>query len=175
MSCAKLAALVEHPVLLPSVVLAWTLRNGKFSLKEIVNMQEAQPVMHNRLQDKCNKFHLPETSTIPIGLHGDGVPFQKSIHKHSTIEVLSWNLLFETKSKIVLFSGLPKEMYCKCGCSGRHTLDAVLEVLVWDLNMLLGGIRSTIRHDGHAWLPTDAERQQHSGKLLGVLCNPHGC
>ena len=163
----KLAALVEHPVLLPSEIIAWMLCNGKFSLKEIVNMQEAQPVMHNRLQDKCKKFHLPETSKIPIGLHGDGVPFQKSTHKHSTIEVLSWNLLFETKSKRVLFSCLPKDMYCKCGCSGRHTLDALLEVLVWDLNMLLGGISATIRHDGHAWLPTDAERQQHSGKPLG--------
>ena len=78
----KLAALVEHPVLLPSEILAWMLCNGKFSLKEIVNMQEAQPVMHNRLQDKCKKFHLPETSTIPIGLHGDGVPFQK-IHSQA--------------------------------------------------------------------------------------------
>ena len=141
--------------------------NGKLSLKEIVSMQKAQPVMHNRLQDKCKKFHLPETSTIPVGLQGDGVPFQKSTHKHSTIEVRSWNLLFEINSKRVLFSCLPKDMYCKCGCSGRHTLDALSEVLVWDLNMILGGISATIRHDGHAWLPTDAERQQHSGKPLG--------
>ena len=157
----KVVVLVEHPVLLPSEVLACMLLNGKISLKEIVNMQEAQPVMYTRFQDKCKKFHLPETKTIPIGLHGDGVPFQKSTHKQSTNEVLSWNLLFEAKSKRVLFSCLPKDMYCKCRCSRRHTLDALLEVLVWDLNMLLGGIIATVRQDGHAWLPTDAQRDNN--------------
>ena len=84
----KVVALVEHPVLLPSEVIAWMLCNGKFRLKEIVNMQEAQPVMHNRLQDKCKKFHLPETNTTP---HGIALRLcaisKKTTHKHSTIEV----------------------------------------------------------------------------------------
>ena len=102
----KLAALVEHPVLLPSEIIAWMLCNGKFSLKEIVNMQEAQPVRHNRLQDKCKQFHLPETSTIPMGLHGDGVPFSK-IHSqalHNCGSQLELAVLDQEQKSVVLLS-----------------------------------------------------------------------
>ena len=40
--------------------------NGKFSWKDIVNMQEAQPVMHNRLQDKCNNSTCQRPVQSPL-------------------------------------------------------------------------------------------------------------
>ena len=40
---------------------------------------------------------------------------------------------------ITYVSTLPKQYYCKCGCSGRHTLNTLLNVLKWDLGNLFKG------------------------------------
>lgn len=42
---------------------------------------------------------------------------------------------------------LGKEFFCACGCHGRHTFDAILEVLVYTLNALANNLWPDKRHD----------------------------
>ena len=95
------------------------------------------------------------------------VASQKSTHKHSTIEVYKWNMLFERGNKRFMFSCLPKDFYCNCGRGGRHTLDAILEVFVWDLTMLFGGCRAASRHDNESWGSEDYLRSKDAGQTYG--------
>ena len=44
-----------------------------------------------------------------------------------------------------------QEYFCTCGCSGRHTFDAIVEVLVWSFNLLFEGKWPLERHDGRAF------------------------
>ena len=40
-----------------------------------------------------------------------------------------------------------QEFFCHCGCSGRHTFDAILEVFVWSLSVCFEGKWPSQRHD----------------------------
>jgi len=80
---------------------------------------------------------------VPIGIHGDGVPFQKK----SSLELISWNLCCIEGSERNLFGSIEKQDLCDCGCYGRHTLDAMLEIFVWSTQALLTGQFPNKRHD----------------------------
>ena len=46
------------------------------------------------------------------------------------------------------YSFLLEEYFCACGCSGRHTFDAIMEVFVWSVNTCFDGKWPLYRHDG---------------------------
>ena len=77
----------------------------------------------------CNDFKLDYDACICLGFHGDGVPYTKSL-KSASIEVFNWNLLNEFDSERHLFATVPKDITCDCGCHGRDTFDAVLDILL---------------------------------------------
>ena len=41
-----------------------------------------------------------------------------------------------------------EEFFCACGCSGRHTFDAIMQVFVWSVNVCFDAIWPWLRHDG---------------------------
>lgn len=41
----------------------------------------------------------------------------------------------------------PEEYFCTCGCHGRHTFDAIMNVFVWSINLLFHGLWPSARHD----------------------------
>ena len=83
---------------------------------------------------------------------------------------MSWNLLNLVSSARVLFCCLEKKFFCKCGCAGRHTYNALLEVFAWNCMCFMLGEHPGERHDGKAWLPSDAKRSKiPMGKSFGFL------
>jgi hypothetical protein len=77
-------------------------------------------------------------------------------------------MLLERDSKRFMFSCLPKEVFCNCGCGGRHTVDSILEAFVWDLSMLFGGCRTAARHEKVQWGDQDYLRSKKAGQRDGV-------
>ena len=113
---------VEHIVLLPSEIILWLWGTNKVTLPEITNLsQRTHVTLSNTLVQTCQRHCLPPAYTSALGFHGDGVPFQKSTHSHASLEVLSWNMLFEKKSKGLCFSTLPNNTTAIVGVmAGTH-------------------------------------------------------
>ena len=130
------------------------------------------PEYHAVFAGACNKLGLDPATTIPIGLHGDGVPFTK----HDSVELLSYNFLGEPMGDRIPFSGISKMYTCKCGCLGRHTFDDMLEVFVWSLRALLCGTHPAVGPRNEPL--TDAALLKVSGAKLqcppALLCQVRG-
>jgi hypothetical protein len=109
--------------------------------------KENYPDQHRSLIEQCTKLALDPSNTIALGVHGDGVPFQKK----DSIEVVSWNLLARPTANRIPFTAIAKEHMCKCGCKGLCTWTAVLKVFTWSLLMCFVGAVSTLGPDGAPW------------------------
>ena len=110
------------------------------SLNDKYLAERMAPEYRSVFETACGKLGLDPSSTIPIGLHGDGVPFTKK----DSVELLSYNFLGEPMGDRIPFSGISKMYCCKCGCLGRHTFDDMLEVFAWSLRALLCGVHPSI-------------------------------
>ena len=129
--------MVEIPVLLPSELLANMVKKDPHLVKSLASqpLDTAGPLLNKYARE----FRKNVTRMLAIGFFGDGAPSQK----RKTIECLSWNLLHKDNFwKRFLFACIDKEYVCDCGCSGRHTIDALLEVFQWDMmNLKDGGLK----------------------------------
>ncbi len=67
----------------------------------------------------------------------------------------------------ILFGALPKEVHCRCGCHGRHTLDAISGVFAWSMQALAAGVFPRQRHDETPWEAKDSWRQGYEGRNFG--------
>jgi hypothetical protein len=156
---------VEHPVLLPHEMMEYIIQTGTATVEELADVdprKDQNLQTHKRVF--CATHGVPARTCIPIGFHGDGVPFQKSTHKNSSTEVYSWNFLCDRDGKRYLFANIHKEFLCKCGCAGRCTMEALFAVFVWSMQILLGGHHPQERHDG---APLDPARAKQVGRKLG--------
>ena len=156
---------VQHPTLLPHELLAYMIANGKATVEELSDLStRTDQTLDAKKKALCAKYGIDDHRCIAMGFHGDGVPFQKSTHKHSCTEVLSWNLLCDRDGKRYMFCNINKDFLCCCGCAGRCTLDALLDVYVWSMNVLLEGKHPCQRHDGG---DLDGVRNANKSKPLG--------
>ena len=94
--------------------------------------------------------------------------------------MLLWNCL-STDGKRVRhwMCVVPKSLYCDCGCKGRCTIDAMLQLLVWCLRCLFMGRYPNRRHDGADWLRSDKSRAKmgargHSFGFHAILMQIRG-
>ena len=55
--------------------------------------------------------HIPSGKSVPVGIHGDGVPHQKS----KTVEVFTWILPTMPRTERHLFCLVEKQYLCGCG------------------------------------------------------------
>ena len=156
---------VEIPFLLPHQVLASV--GDRWNL---LGLNEATaPQIWNQFATQCGKLDLDPSCTVPLGLHGDGVPFTK---KHS-LELLSWNILGDATGDRVPFTGISKAYVCKCGCLGRHTWDSILEIFAWSMRAATMGVHPSLG-------PGGIELQGFSKSLAGktmpkaLLCQVRG-
>ena len=108
---------------------------------------------------------MDPSSVTPIGFHGGSVPHQKK----GTIEVISWNPCGYPEYERTLFCMLDKSFLCKCGCKGRHSIDAALSVFCWSMGCLARGQYPTARHDGSVWASGDSSRKSVLGPLPRAL------
>ena len=97
---------------------------------------------------------------IPLGIHGDGVPFAAKMR--DSLECISFNILTEAHGVRLLFTTFPKSR-----SAGKETLDALFKVLAWSMRHLMLGTFPTVREDVLDWTKKDVARATWSGKHLG--------
>ena len=165
-------SVARFPFLLPHEVLFHLFQNHGSTLVDELDFPEESGFAKHKA-NWIKSFNLPpDAIVVPVGIHGDGVPHQK----RKTVEVMSWNICSMPWAERYLFSLVEHVDVCDCGCFGRHTLDAILEVFVWNTRVLMTGEFPKRRHDGSPWLPSDKARAQRSGKLgfFGALLQCRG-
>ena len=114
-------------------------------------------------------YNLPNESTRALGMHGAGVPYQKSTHNNATVEVITWSLLLERDTQRLMFTALHNDFYFDCACGGLRTWFALLEGSTCESLNLLKGCHDVIIHDGHPWYSkANAHKVMVAGKTLGL-------
>ena len=114
----------------------------------------------------------PGTGHVPLGIHGDGVPFRGVFRKQSldfiTINLPSSSLLPNLR---IPFTVLNTKFH-----AGYQTKEAILKILLWSLDALKEGKYPSKRHDGTAWLASDRSRATLAGSGLqkALLCEIRG-
>ena len=148
-----------YPFLLPHEVLAHLASSPSWATP--VATPGETPSLYNWVRKMCRPLGLSPSQTIPVGLHGDGVPFSKT----DTLEQLSWSFPALPGSPRILFSAVSKK-HC---ADARSTLEAMLSVFVWSMKVCLAGTWPSLRHDGQAFDERqDKHRAANAGKPLGI-------
>ena len=91
----------------------------------------------------CKTFSTDPSSTLPIGLHGDGAPFQAKMR--DSLEQFSWNLPAHPQSTRIVFTAIPKKFVAP------GTYNALLDVFSWSMQIMMEGVMPARRHDGTAF------------------------
>ena len=130
--------LVAFPFLLPHETIDHLFEDDNF--KPAFVTAASHPALYNVFEPMCKLVGLVPARVLPIGLHGDGVPFSNT----DSLEQLSWNFPAVPSSPRFLFSAVSKN-HC---VDGRTTLEAMLTIFVWSMNICLSGLWPSVRHDG---------------------------
>ena len=106
----------------------------------------------------------PAEHFVPLGLHGDGVPFNAL--RTRSLEVFSMNFpaaVGPAKAVRVPLTAVPKHMLAK-GDDG--TFQAICSILLWSFRHLALGIWPRRQHDGSPW-PEGSPFSRLGGQALG--------
>ncbi len=156
---------VDIPFLLPTEVIFNMIAGSVFTLLQLVSIICNQAMAATK-RSICQNLQTDPHKHILIGLHTEGVPMQRS---GATIEVNSFNFPQLPKAERMLWNLLEKVYYCRCGCSGRHTLDKIFELLLWNLESMFTGTVALERRDKMPWTKRDNWRKKLAGKALGFV------
>ena len=157
----------DIPFLLPYELMYVLIQSGSLSLFTLCNVMVGS-AFESIKNEICQRLSVDPANHVVIGLHTDGVPMQKS---GATIEVQSFNFPHIPQGERLLWSLLEKKWFCKCGCSGRHTMDKIWELLVWQADQMLMGIFAKERHDKKSWTKSDKWRATMGGCALGFTAS----
>jgi len=106
-------------------------------------------------------MQVDRSKMIPLGIHGDGVPFAAKMR--DSLECISWNILTDPAGLRILFTCFPKSATAE-----RHTWDCLFEIFSWSMRHLLMGVWPSKRHDGQPWQKkNDKKRASTGGQDLG--------
>ena len=100
------------PILLVHEMLVAMIVGGGQQLSDFIP-DVASPI-YKVLEAACDRVKIGVEGVIPLGIHGDGVPRQK----RRSLQVWSWNSLANPLAERILFTVVPKEFCCRCGCWG---------------------------------------------------------
>ena len=79
---------------------------------------------------------------LSIVLWGDSAPHVK----RDSLFLITWTLVSGPCRRRYWLCSFPKSEMCQCGCFGRHTYDAVFEVIAWCFKVLLAGVWPSVDH-----------------------------
>jgi hypothetical protein len=155
---------VSVPVsfLLPHAVVGHLMGRAPGSLEHLLPTATRAPELREHIAQVSADLGLAGQVFVPLGLHGDGVPYNADRTK--SLEVYSFNFPAWEQAGLAFrcpITGIPKDLMVK----GR-TVRSIMEVVVWSLQMLMLGVWPTRRHDGSAWAPSDPSAQL-AGTSLG--------
>ena len=149
----------QVPMLLPHELFAQLVKKA-----DMASLTQVNPEMMRLKTKVAAVLAMDPSDLVPLGLHGDAVP-----HQHGkSIEVFSWNFLAEPDADRFLITTMEKRFCCNCGCSGRHSLDPIIEVVTWSLKQITLGLWPDRRHDGTPFAKEDKERSGKAGASIGA-------
>ena len=96
-------------------------------------------------------------------LWGDTAPYHTGL---DSVMLLLWSPFTGTVRQRFWFEALTKQMLCKCGCGGRHTLDPCWNVAKWCFDLMLRDCKAIKRHDGGPCFASDRWRAFGGGRSL---------
>ena len=110
---------VEHPFLLPHELLHSIVQKEGLNVFQLTDPGHSQ--IRLLLQKECQHLSIPESNTLALGLHGDGVPYAKK----DSIEIISWNFFVSPKrrpqSNNCYFEEICRAEHLAC-CDESHCL-----------------------------------------------------
>ena len=144
------------PLLVKDNLHAWTVFDD--SIRELRHVVE-----------QWRHTNIPGDDTndlVAMSLWGDGAPF----NTRDSLNLFLWSALTGDNQNRFWITACTKSSTCACGCHGRHTFDAIWEVVAWSFRSLLSGTYPGKRHDDTDFgsLHGDRKRSKNSGKKLGV-------
>ena len=95
----------------------------------VANIQE--PQLKATATEWAEMFQHSMNKIMPLGLHGDGVPFAAKMRDY--LEQLSWSLAADPAAPRIMFTTIPKSAML-----GRKYWDSVLQVFVCMENAAAG-------------------------------------
>jgi hypothetical protein len=149
----------EIPVLLPHEMLQVIVASDPGAVRQLQTVGDHQPMLQNAVRHFAETFGVELSSVIPLGLHGDGVPF--SAKMGDSLEQLSWNCPADQGSSRVLFAAVPKSCMFKA-----ETMDALLSVWSWSMRCFVNMQYPSLRHDGAPFSAKDKARARVAGHRL---------
>jgi len=148
----------ETPVLLPHEVFAWFVEKDP----EKIALWRPTPghTIFHHAERWCEQFDVDIMHLIPLGIHGDGVPFAATMR--DTLECISCNILTDKSGVRILYTTFPKSF-----SAGQKTWDALFRVFAWSMRHLMLGLWPRIREDRMGWRKNEDFRARMSGQGLG--------
>lgn len=130
---------------------------------------DRQPRYEEVLSDTCQRLGVDRQHTGGIAIWGDYAKY----HTRDSIALLLWSFLTGPIRQRFWLAGFAKRQGCNCGCSQKHTIDGMFQVVKWMLQVMLARTWPSVRHDGipfkDSHRPGDAERARMAGKPLPFM------
>ena len=148
----------DHPFLLPhEIVHAIGLTGSSLGFVE----QGDQPAVARHVEKFVRDFNIT-LPCMPVGLHGDGVPYGSD---EDSFEVFSLNLVYQVDQPAlrIPLTAVQKKFLVK-----GDTHRAIMEVLTWSFRMLALELHPTLRHDRSPWRGDDGARKAAAGSPLSA-------
>ena len=133
------------PFLLPHEMLEATAQANPETIEAFVAANIQEPQLKATATEWAEMFQKSMNNIIPLGLHGDGVPFAAKMR--DSPEQLSWSLAADPAAPRILFTAIPNSAML-----GRKYWDYVLQVCAWSMQQLALGFWPKSRHTGQAWI-----------------------
>jgi hypothetical protein len=117
-----------------------------------------------RLAQWCARTGAPRgDDLVSLGIWGDAAPY----NTRDSLYVVLWNVISGPHRTRYWLTCWPKKAACKCGCHGRHSLEAIWEIVGWSLRCLFLGRYPSTRHDGTPFnnATGDRKRARQNGEL----------
>ena len=98
-----------------------------------------------------------------VALWGDEAP----LTKRDGILLLTYRAMSGSIRQRVWIACVKKSKLCRCGCSGRCTVNAIYDIIAWSAKALLVGKWPALDHEGRGFTrPEDTWRRERAGGPL---------
>ena len=119
------------------------------------SFDDSQHKFGNHLHEWANRVGVVlHGRWLCLSLWGDSAPYSKK----DSLYLLTYRVLNGTHRRRVWIAALGKRSLCACGCYGRHTIDAIFDVVVWSMKVLLSGVWPSHDHRGRPFSKGDWRR-----------------
>ena len=117
------------------------------------SFDESQGGFLRSLREWADRLHvtLAGNHWLCLALWGDSAPF----NKRDSLYLLTHRVLNGRHRRRVWIAALSKRYLCACGCYGRHTFDALFDIVAWSLRALLAGTWPHFDHQGRPFAESD--------------------